>query len=130
MRLAPALLSLFIAGPAAAAAPQVMGTDPGKELRLGVYAVVHQDCSTGTAPQITIKRLPAHGVLVVQDVVLSTKHVDHCPLVTAPARQITYRPAADFTGQDEVAFDVTDPATKQADLHPVTISVGTAPAKP
>lgn len=130
MRLAFALAALVVASPAGAAAPQVISIDPGKDVRLGVFAVVHKACSTGAAPEIRIARPPSHGVILLQSVTLSTKHVDNCPVVTAPARQITYRPAAGFIGQDNVAFDVVDPVTKQADLHQVTIAVQTMQPKP
>lgn len=90
--------------PARAAPPQVLSTEPGTDVRLGVYALVHKDCSTGDAPEIRVTRTPMHGLLVLQSVTMSTKRVEGCPVVTAPARQITYRPAAGFTGQDEVTF--------------------------
>lgn len=128
--LAASMLAASMLAPAWAAPSQVLSTAPGADLRLGVFAVVRKDCSTGEAPEIRISRAPMHGIIVLQSVTLSTKRVQNCPVVTAPARQITYRPTPGFTGQDEVTFDVVDSATKQSDLHPVTIAVQAPPAKP
>ncbi len=114
---------------AQAATPSVIQTDPGKDAKLGVYAVFHVDCSSGVAPEIRISRPPSHGVVILQQVTLTTKRVQGCPQISAPARQFVYRPDTGFSGQDEITFDVIDTATGQSESHPVTISVQAMPTK-
>ena len=128
MRFAVAAVMLA-AGPGWAASPYLVSTTMDKDAPLGVYAVVHKDCSVGGAPDIRIIREPAHGVVILLDGQISARRAKSCALVTAPARQVVYRPAAGFTGRDEVMFDVIDPATGQADTHPVMISVQAPPTK-
>ena len=128
MRLA--LAALVVASvPAQAAGSEQAKTDPGKPVRVGYYSVFHADCSAGPPPEIRMTASPKSGVVVISDGTLTTKRLANCPKVSAPVRQIIYRPRDGFTGTDEVAFDVVDPKGGKAVGHRVTITVGTPPIK-
>ena len=64
---------------------------------------------------------------MVQDIRLAAKRPEPSTAVVAPARQVVYRPAAGFSGRDEVMFEIVDRATGQSDPHPVTIVVQPSP---
>lgn len=124
-----AAMLLLGARPLLAAAPETARTDPGKPVRVGYYSVFHPDCSAGAAPDIRVTAAPKAGTIVITGGTLTTKRIASCPKVSAPVRQIIYRPRDGFTGTDEVTFDVVDPAGGKPVSHTVTITVGTPPIK-
>ena len=89
----------------------------------------HPDCSAGAPPEIRVTAAPKNGMVAITGGTLTTKRLAQCPKVSAPVRQIIYRPRDGFTGTDEVTFDVVDPAQGKPVSHTVTITVGTPPVK-
>ena len=128
MRLAVAAAMMLATGPGWAAAPRLISTTMGKDAPIGVYAVVRRDCSVGAAPEIRITRGPAHGTIVLQDLQFAVERTSRCAPGVVPAREVIYRPAANFSGQDEVSFELVDRDTGQSDPHLVTIVVQPAPS--
>ena len=127
MRLALFAVVMLTSGPTWAASPRVVATNLGEDAPLGVYAVIRGDCSVGAAPDIRVTRTPAHGAIVLQEVQFAGKRAGPCTLMQVPARQVTYRPAAGFSGQDEVTFEIVNRTTGQVDSHTVMIIVQAAP---
>jgi hypothetical protein len=82
---------------------------PGRPLRLGVYAALKQDCSVGPLPGIRVTMPPKKGALSVRSGTLKTNRMRRCPQLEAPVQIVLYQANPGSTGDDEVNYEVTNP---------------------
>lgn len=78
----------------------------GKSVRLGVYANVSKECTTGPLPEVKVVTPPKHGSLAVRTGNLKPGVVPRCPNLEIPAQGVFYQSNAKYTGADEVAYEV------------------------
>jgi hypothetical protein len=81
---------------------------PGRPLRLGVYAVVKRDCSTGPLPEIKVTTAPKKGALAVRSAKLRTNRLIRCPQLETPVQVVLYQANPGSTGPDEVSYNVNN----------------------
>lgn len=132
------LTAAFVLALAVAAAPPAgaqenkvyRSTDAvtGKTVRLGVYANVSKECTTGPLPEVKVVTPPKHGSLAVKTGNLKPGVVSRCPNLEVPAQGVFYQSNAKYTGADEVAYEVKHQNGRVQSLS-VKINV-TADAKP
>lgn len=100
----------------------------GKSARLGVYANVSKECTTGPLPEIKVVTPPKHGSLSVKTGNLKPGAVPRCPNLEVPVQGVFYQSNPRFTGADEVAYEVKHQNGRVQSLT-VKITVG-GEAKP
>jgi hypothetical protein len=100
----------------------------GKPHRLGVYGNVTKDCTSGPLPTIRVVTPPKHGELNVRSGTLKAGRITRCPKLEAKAQGVFYRANPQYTGTDEVSYEVRS-ASGKVEAHTVRINVtGTPPA--
>lgn len=109
--LAASILMLACAGalPAAAQGDKVYRSADavtGKAVRLGVYANVSKECTTGPLPEVKVVTPPKHGSLAVKTANLKPGIVPRCPNLEVPVQGVFYQSNPKYAGADEVAYEV------------------------
>ena len=122
----PMIVALFAAGaPATAQTPierQVHAT-PGKDIRVGIFADVKTDCTSGPLPAIKLLTPPAHGSLNVKRGMLKLTNYKQCLATEVPAFIAFYRAADGFSGGDNFVLEVTlTGGRKQLEHYTVDVS--------
>ena len=105
---------------------------PGKPHRLGVYGNVTKDCTSGPLPTIRVVTPPKHGELNVRSGTLKAGRITRCPKLEAKAQGVFYRADAQYTGTDEVSYEVKS-ASGKVESHTIRINATSTPpavAKP
>jgi len=82
---------------------------PGRDLRVGIYTNVRQDCTSGPLPAIRLAAPPAHGAVTVKRGTLKATNFKQCLATEAPAFIAFYRAVPDFRGSDEFALEISWP---------------------
>jgi hypothetical protein len=122
---AVAVLSM-IALPASAQNDEVqrdLKAVPGEATRIGIYANVKPDCTSGPLPQIRLVIPPAHGVVRVKRATAKLTNVKLCLATLVPAFVAFYLPAGSFTGPDEFELVISkSEGGKQVQHFRVTVS--------
>ncbi len=96
---------------------------PGRDVRVGVYTDIRQDCTSGPLPAIKLVTAPAHGRVTVKRGTLKATNFKQCLATEVPAFVAFYRSVADFTGTDEFELEVSLPGGhKQIQHISVTVS--------
>lgn len=135
---AMAALACFVALPSIAAWAQTnsgyrsVDVDAGKSRRLGVYGNVTKDCTSGPLPTIRVVTPPKHGELNVRSGTLKAGRITRCPKLEAKAQGVFYKANPQYTGTDEVSYEVRS-ASGKIESHTVKIDVTSTPpagAKP
>ena len=81
-------------------------TAPGRDLRVGIYTDIRQDCTSGPLPAIRLATPPAHGAVSVKRGTLKATNFKQCLATEVPALVAFYRAAADFRGNDQFALEI------------------------
>lgn len=84
-------------------------TAPGRDLRVGIYTDIRQDCTSGPLPVIRLATPPAHGAVSVKRGTLKATNIKQCLATEAPAFVAFYRAAANFRGSDQFALEISWP---------------------
>jgi hypothetical protein len=100
---------------------------PGRDVRVGIYTNVRQDCTSGPLPGIRLATPPAHGVVSVKRGMLKATNFKQCLAAEVPAFVAFYRAAAEFNGNDEFALEITWPQGRK-ELQHFRVNVSTSPA--
>jgi hypothetical protein len=95
---------------------------PGKQVRLGLVGNVTPECKVGPKPDVKVVTPPKHGVLAIRSGKTKAGSLARCPNLEVPAEGVFYQPAGNFSGVDEVVYQVTR-ADGRNQLVTVRISV-------
>jgi hypothetical protein len=98
----------------------------GKPHRLGAYGNVTKDCTSGPLPTIRVVTPPKHGELNVRSGTLKAGRITRCPKLEAKAQGVFYRASPQYTGTDEVSYEVRS-ASGKVESHTVRINVTSTP---
>lgn len=102
----------------------------GRSKALGIYGNLGKDCTPGAVPEVTVRTQPKHGTLVVRGSEAKMKPTSRCPDVKVPIQAVLYQGKLNYTGPDEVIFEVRSPAGKvQQHVIKITVAKGGAPAR-
>lgn len=119
------LISLAAAQPAGAQSSvldRAVKAAPGQIIRVGVYADIRPDCTSGPLPGIRLAHAPAHGTVSVKRGMLKATNVKQCLALDVPAFVAFYRASADFAGADEFDLEITF-ASGRKELQHFRVSV-------
>ena len=125
MRIGVAALLLMLAAPAGAqnAVEHQLKAAPGKETRVGVYADIRPDCTSGPLPAIRLVVPPAHGAVNVKRGRLKLTNYKQCLATDVPVFVAFYRAQETFSGTDEFTLEVSYPSGhKQTQRFRVNVS--------
>jgi len=97
----------------------------GQEIRIGIFANVRADCTSGPLPTIRLIQPPVNGKITVRKGRLNATNFKQCLALEVPALIAIYRSAADFEGIDSAIIEVrsSKPATQ---LQRITVRVSKA----
>jgi hypothetical protein len=80
---------------------------PGRDVRIGIYANIRPDCTSGPLPSIRLIAAPAHGTVSVKRGTLKATNVKQCLGIEVPAFIAFYRAAGGFSGDDEFELEIS-----------------------
>jgi hypothetical protein len=80
---------------------------PGKQVRLGLVGNVTPDCKMGPKPELKVVTPPKHGVLAIRSGKTKPGSLARCPNLEVAAEGVFYQAAPNFSGSDEVVYQVT-----------------------
>lgn len=87
---------------------------PGRDIRIGVYANLRPDCSSGPLPTIRLDQPPTNGsVTVKRGKIQVTSQRQNCLAAEVPGFVAFYRAKNGFTGSDEVVLEIDNQAGKK-----------------
>jgi hypothetical protein len=78
----------------------------GKDLRIGVFANVRPDCTSGPLPTIRLVKSPENGKITVRKARVNATNVKQCLSLTVPALVVFYRASSDFQGSDAAVLEI------------------------
>jgi len=78
----------------------------GRDVRVGIYANIRPDCTSGPLPAIRLVAAPAHGAVSVKRGTLKSTNLKQCLGIEVPAFVAFYRAAEDFNGADEFELEI------------------------
>src|SRR5262245_24854304 len=111
--LAAALLAIAL-GPSALAQTQTVDRtakgEPGKDIRVGVYINVQQDCTSGPLPTIRLTVAPQNGTITVKNGKVAARNLKQCLALEVPAYVAVYRSRPGFVGTDIFSLEIRSPA--------------------
>jgi len=103
-------------------AERQLHAQPGRDLRVAVYADIRSDCTAGPLPAIRLAAPPAHGAVNVKRGTLKATNFKQCLAAEVPALVVFYRPVADFTGVDAFDLEITLSGRKKRERFKVNVS--------
>jgi hypothetical protein len=92
------------------------------DIRVGVYANVQPDCTSGPLPSIQLKSPPEHGKITVKKANITMTNYKQCLALEVPAFAVFYRSHPDFAGVDVVAVEISFPGGK-TELQRISVTV-------
>jgi hypothetical protein len=129
-RLRRAMLALTLAGAAifsTAALGQTVTRaargEPGKDIRVGVFINVKQDCSSGPLPTIRLVEKPANGTVTVKSGKINAKNYKQCLALEVPAYVAFYKSEPTFNGVDSFVIEVRFPEGR-TEMQKLNVTVG------
>jgi len=103
-------------------AERQLNAQPGRDLRVAVYADIRPDCTAGPLPSIRLAAPPAHGAINVKRGTLKATNFKQCLATEVPAFVVFYRAAADFTGADAFELEISLAGHKKRERFRVNVS--------
>src|SRR6516165_9228283 len=100
---------------------------PNTDIRVGVYANVKPDCTSGPLPSIRLASPPENGKVAVKQGKVTATNYKQCLALEVPAFIAFYRPRADFVGVDVLTLEVKLPGGK-TEVQKISVTVGTGSA--
>lgn len=97
--------------------------EPGKDIRIGVYINVKQDCSSGPLPTIRLVEKPANGRVTVKSAKIKAKNYKQCLAMEVPGYVAFYRSNPAFNGTDSFAIEIKYPEGR-TETQKLNVSVG------
>jgi hypothetical protein len=130
-RLGRAMLALTLAGTAMMSTAALGQTvtraargEPGKDIRVGVFINVKQDCSSGPLPTIRLVEKPANGTVTVKSGKINAKNYKQCLALEVPAYVAFYKSEPSFNGVDTFVIEVRFPEGR-TEMQKLNVTVGT-----
>jgi hypothetical protein len=96
---------------------------PDTDIRVGVYANVRPDCTSGALPSIQLTSPPENGKVVVKRAKVTATNYKQCLALEVPAFVALYRSRADFVGVDVLTLEVKFPDGKTV-VQRISVMVG------
>lgn len=122
-----AFTSLALCSPAALAQEQVVERaargQAAKDIRVGVYVNVQQDCSSGTLPAIRLMTPPVNGTVNIKRGKVSATNYKQCLALEVPGFVAFYKSKPDFSGVDTVTLEVKYPGGR-TEIQKIKVTVG------
>lgn len=78
----------------------------GRDVRVGIYTNIRQDCTSGPLPAIRLVVPPAHGSVTVKRGTLKATNFKQCLATEVPAFVAFYRATGGFNGADEFELEI------------------------
>lgn len=94
-----------------------------KDIRIGVYVNVQQDCSSGTLPAIRLVTPPVNGTVNIKRGKVSATNYKQCLALEVPGFVAFYKSKPDFSGVDTVTLEVKYPAGR-TEIQKIKVTVG------
>jgi hypothetical protein len=130
-RLRRAMLALTLTGAAMMSTAALGQTvtraargEPGKDIRVGVFINVKQDCSSGPLPTIRLVEKPANGTVTVKSGKINAKNYKQCLALEVPAYVAFYKSEPSFNGVDTFVIEVRFPEGR-TEMQKLNVTVGT-----
>ena len=96
---------------------------PGRDVRVGVFLNLRQDCTSGPLPSIRLLAPPAHGTVSVKRATFKATNFKQCLATEVPAFVAFYRAANEFNGADTFDLEITAAGgRKQIEHFQVSVS--------
>jgi hypothetical protein len=99
---------------------------PAHDVRVGIYADIRSDCTSGPLPAIRLVTPPAHGTVVVKRGTLKATNIKQCLAIEVPAFVAFYRAAAEFSGTDQFELEIGLPAGRK-EIQRIRVNVSNNP---
>jgi hypothetical protein len=96
---------------------------PGADIRVGVYANIRPDCTSGPLPSIQLTTPPENGKVTVKKATVTATNYKQCLALEVPAFIAFYRSRADFVGVDVLTLEVKFPGGK-TEVQRISITIG------
>lgn len=93
-----------------------------KDIQVGVYINVLQNCTSGPLPGIRLVSPPTHGHVTVKKGKLNGTNYKQCLALEVPGYVAIYRSAPGFSGTDALVIEVTYPGGR-SELQRITVQV-------
>ena len=124
----PALaLAIIVAGASSTALGQTVTRaargEPGKDIRVGVYVNVKQDCSSGPLPTIRLVDKPANGTVTVKSAKINAKNYKQCLAAEVPGYVAFYKSEPTFNGIDSFSIEIKYPEGR-TETQKLNVTVG------
>lgn len=120
-------VSLVLAGAVSAATAQTVTRaargEAGKNIRVGVYINVKQDCSSGPLPTIRLVDKPANGTVTVTSAKINAKNYKQCLALEVPGYVAFYKSEPTFSGIDSFTIEVRYPEGR-TEMQKLNVTVG------
>ncbi|WP_336488517.1 4-aminobutyrate aminotransferase [Methylobacterium nigriterrae] len=100
----------------------------GKAVRLAIAPNLKKDCSAGPMPEFKVTGAPKNGATISRTGKQKTPASYRCPNKEVAVQALFYQSNANFTGADEVTFEIKN-ADGQVQTQNIKITVGPAAAK-
>jgi hypothetical protein len=97
--------------------------EPGKDIRVGVFINVKQDCSSGPLPTIRLVEKPANGTVTVKSGKINAKNYKQCLALEVPAYVAFYKSEPTFNGVDSFVIEVRFPEGR-TEMQKLNVTVG------
>ena len=95
---------------------------PETDIKVGVFASIHRNCTASSPPVIRLVSPPAHGKVKVKQGHLRATNLKQCLGIEAPAFVAIYRSDRDFIGQDVFTLEVISSKGK-SQFQRITVTV-------
>lgn len=126
-RVRVAILAIAVTGAASAVFAQTVTRsakgEPGKDIRVGVFVNVKQDCSSGPLPTIRLVDKPANGIVTVKSAKINAKNYKQCLALEVPGYVAFYKSEPTFNGVDTFSLEVRYPEGR-TEMQKLNVTVG------
>ena len=102
--------------------------EAGKDIRVGVFVNVKQDCSSGPLPTIRLVDKPANGTVTVKSAKINAKNYKQCLALEVPGYVAFYKSEPTFNGTDTFSIEIRYPEGR-VETQKLSVTVGDAKAK-
>ncbi len=97
--------------------------EPGKDIRVGVYINVKQDCSSGPLPTIRLVDKPANGTVTVKSAKINAKNYKQCLAMEVPGYVAFYKSEPTFNGIDSFSIEIKYPEGR-TETQKLNVTIG------
>ena len=108
---------------------RTVAVESGKTARVGAYANVKKDCTSGPLPVIRLTGPPQEGRFVVKRARIRISKADTCLSAEVPGLVALYRSRPGFSGADKITIEIKIPdgetrsQTITINVKPVSLSI-------